>query len=87
MNLTTDKPIKRFIFQNEHIFVIYPDSTKESGECHEVIPLSEENLKWVHEVCQKTGVRVNPNYNRIDPKYMNMWRALIGKPPINHTLA
>lgn len=86
MNLTTDKPIKRFIFNGESIYVVFSFGDNGMME-HEIIPMNEESLRWVSEVCKETGVGVNPNYNRISKEHMNLWRALIGKPPINHVLA
>ena len=86
MNLTTDKPIKRFIFQDESIYAVF--SFGENGMTdYEAIPMNAENLRWVSEVCKATGVGVSPNYNRISQEHMNMWRELIGKPPINQIIA
>jgi hypothetical protein len=56
------------IIQDEYIFVIYPDLTKQSGEFHEATPLSEERLKWVCEVCHRSGKTqhpLQPNHSRI----------------------
>ena len=86
MTLTTDKPIKRFIFQDESIYAVFSFGENWMTE-YEAIPMNADNLKWVSEVCKATGVGVSPNYNRISQEHMNMWRALIGKPPINHTIA
>lgn len=86
MNLTADKPIKRFIFQGDSIYAVFSFGANGMTD-YEAIPMNAENLKWVSEVCKATGVGVNPNYNRISAEHMNMWRALIGKPPINHTIA
>lgn len=86
MNLTTDKPIKRFIFNGDSIYVVFSFGDNGMME-HEIVPMNPESLKWVSEVCKVTGVGVSPNYNRISPEHMNLWRELIGKPPINHVLA
>lgn len=73
MNLTTDKPINRFIFGlhenetgHEVIAVVFND------ESNEKIPLTVENLKWAYEMVKNEGARMN-SINRLNLEHQKLW--------------
>ncbi|MCA0175666.1 MAG: hypothetical protein LCH73_05165 [Proteobacteria bacterium] len=77
MNLTADKPIKRFVFglhENESglevIAVVFSD------ESNEKIPLTVENLTWAAELVNTTGVKVN-SLNRLNLAHQKLWGELL----------
>lgn len=77
MNLTTDKPIKRFVFglhENgtglEVIAVVFND------ESNEKVPLTVENLTWAAELVKTQGVKVN-SLNRLNLVYQKLWDELL----------
>lgn len=77
MNLTTDKPIKRFVFglhENESglevIAVVFND------ESNEKIPLTVENLTWAAELVKTQGVKVN-SLNRLNLAFQKLWDELL----------
>ncbi|MBO9538297.1 hypothetical protein [Herbaspirillum sp.] len=76
MDLINNDSIKRFVFQDHFIYVIFKDETNKP------IPLTIENMKWVSEFSKSTGTSVNANYNRISPKDRILWREIHGLPPV-----
>ncbi|MCK4161418.1 hypothetical protein HFK89_02915 [Ralstonia pseudosolanacearum] len=77
MNLTTDKPIKRFVFglyENESglevIAVVFND------ESNEKIALTVENLTWAAELVKTQGVKVN-SLNRLNLAFQKIWDELL----------
>lgn len=77
MNLTTDKPIKRFVFglhENESdlevIAVVFND------ESNEKIPLTVESLSWAAELVKTQGVKVN-SLNRLNMAHQKIWDELL----------
>ena len=77
MNLTTDKPIKRFVFglrENESglefIAVVFND------ESNEKISLTVESLTWAAELVKNQGVRVN-SLNRLNLAHQKIWGELL----------
>lgn len=77
MNLTTDKPIKRFVFglhENETglevIAVVFND------ESNEKIPLTVESLTWAAGLVRTQGVKVN-SLNRLNMAHQKIWDELL----------
>jgi hypothetical protein len=86
MNLTTDKPIKRFVFglhENESglevIAVVFND------ESNEKIPLTVENLTWSAELVKTQGVKVN-SLNRLNLACQKLWDELLHSKESNQFL-
>ncbi|WP_125347666.1 hypothetical protein [Pandoraea apista] len=77
MNLTADKPIKRFVFGlhenetgHEVIAVVFND------ESNEKIPLTVESLSWAAGLVKTQGVKVN-SLNRLNLAHQKIWDELL----------